>query len=102
MARGDPWQSTLRGALGASCGASQCEAVYGIRRVQGIGRRCAQVVSSIRIISIAFHLFQRNEDVPPVLSTFRVDVSVYVLDFGRVAIRVIATASGGIIGHVPR
>ena len=48
-----PRTSTLRGAAGASCGVSQCEAVYGFRRAQGIGGRCAQVISSVRIIPIA-------------------------------------------------
>jgi hypothetical protein len=60
------------------------------------------VISSIRIIPIAFHLFGRNENVLPVFSTLGVDVSVNVLDFSRVAVRVVATASRWIIGHVPR
>jgi hypothetical protein len=51
------------------------------------------VISSIRIIPIAFHLFARNENVLPVFSTFGVDVSVNLLDFSRVAVRVVATAS---------
>src|SRR5450755_2029262 len=37
-----------------------------------------------------------------VFSTFCVDVAVNVLDFSRVAVRLIATADGRIIGNVPR
>jgi hypothetical protein len=60
------------------------------------------MISSIRIIPIAFHFFGRDQDVLAVFSTLGVDVSVNVLDFSRVAIRVVATASRWIVGHAPR
>ena len=51
-------------------------------------------VSAIGIIPIALNLPWRDED--PVFPAPRVDIAVDVLDFGRVAIRIIAAAAGGI------
>jgi hypothetical protein len=56
----------------------------------------------IGIIPIALNLPWRDEDVLPVFPAPRVDIAVDVLDFGRVAIRIIAAAARGIIRHVPR
>src|SRR5882672_137395 len=84
-----------------SCGASQCEAEHGIGRVEGVRRGSAEVISAIRIVSVPLDLFRRNGDEFSVLSAFCVEVAVDVLDFSRVAIRVIATANGWIVWHVP-
>src|SRR5262249_448186 len=62
----------------------------------------AKVVSAIGIVPIALDLLWRDENVLPVLSAPRVDVATEVPDFGRVAIRIITTASVGIIRHVSR
>ena len=59
------------------------------------------MVSAIGIVPIALDLLWRDGNVLPVLSAPRVDVATDVLDFGRVAIRIITTATVGIIRHVP-
>src|SRR5262245_16085491 len=60
----------------------------------------AEVVSAIGIIPIALNLPWRDEDVLAVFPAPRVDIAVDVLDFDRVAIRIIAAAARGIIRHV--
>jgi hypothetical protein len=59
------------------------------------------VISAIRIVSIPLDLFRWNSNVLSVFSAFCVDVAVDVLDFGWVAVRIIATANGRIIRHMP-
>ena len=85
----------------ASRGASQCEAEHRIGRIEGIRRGCAEVVSAIGIVPVPLYLCRRNGNVLSVLPAFCVDIAVKVLDFSRVAVRLIATASGRIIRHVP-
>jgi hypothetical protein len=60
------------------------------------------VISAIRIVSVSLHLFGRDGNVLSVFSALCVDVAVDVLDFGRVAVGIIATAGGRMIWHVPR
>ena len=59
------------------------------------------MVSAIGIVPIPLYLSRWYEKVLPVLSTFCVDISVDIFDFSRIAVRVIATAGGRIIGHAP-
>ena len=59
------------------------------------------MVSAIGIVPIALDLLRRDENVLSVLPAPRVDIATDVLDFGRVAIRIITTATVGIIRHVP-
>jgi hypothetical protein len=69
--------------------------------VETTGRRSAQVISAIGIVSVPLDLFRWNWNVLSVLSAFCVDVAVDVFDFCRIAVRVIATADGRMIGHAP-
>src|SRR5712671_5127429 len=84
-----------------SCRASQCEAVHGVRWVKRTGRRSAEVVSAVRIVPVALYLFRWNGNVLAVFPASCVDVAVNVLDLSRVAVRLVATADGRIVGHVP-
>ena len=59
------------------------------------------MVSAIRIVSIFLHLLRRDEYVLPVLSSFRVDAAVNVFYFRRVAVRVVAATSRGVVRHAP-
>jgi hypothetical protein len=59
------------------------------------------VVSAIGIVPVPLYLLRRNGNEFSVFSTFCVDVAVNILDLSRVAVRLIATANGRIIGHVP-
>lgn len=59
------------------------------------------MISAIWIVSVMLYLFRWNGNVLSVFSAFRVDVAVDVLDFGGVAVRIIATAGRRIIRHVP-
>jgi hypothetical protein len=59
------------------------------------------VIPAIGIVPVALYLFRWNGNVLAVLSTFCVDVAVNILDFSRVAVRLVATANGRIVGHVP-
>jgi len=68
---------------------------------EGVGRGSAEVISAIRIVSVSLYLFRWNENEVSVLSPFCVDRAVDVFDFGRVAVRIIATAGRWIVGHVP-
>jgi hypothetical protein len=69
--------------------------------VEGIGRGGAEVISAIGIVSIPLYLFRWNGNVLSVFPAFCVDVAVNVLDFSWVAIRIIATADGRMVGHAP-
>lgn len=69
--------------------------------MEDIRRWSAEVISAIEIVPVSLYLFRRNANVPSVFSAFCVDVPVNVLDFGRVAIRIIAAADGRIATHVP-
>jgi hypothetical protein len=59
------------------------------------------MVSTIRVVPVALDLPGRNQDVIPVLPAARVDVAADIFDLGRVAVRLVAAAPGGIIRHVP-
>jgi hypothetical protein len=59
------------------------------------------VISAIWIVSVPLYLLRWNGNVLSVFSAFCIDIAVDVLDLGRVAVRVIATANGGIVGYVP-
>ena len=59
------------------------------------------MIPAIGIVPVALYLFGRNGNVLAVLSASCVDVAVNVLDFSRVAVRLVATANGRIVGHVP-
>jgi len=59
------------------------------------------VIPAIGIVPVALYLFGRNGNVLAVLPASCVDVAVNVLDFSRVAVRLVATADGRIVGHVP-
>ena len=59
------------------------------------------MVSAIGIVPVPLYLLRWNGDVLSVLPAFCVEVAVKVLDFSRVAVRLIATAQRRIVGHVP-
>jgi hypothetical protein len=59
------------------------------------------VVSAIGIVPVPLYLLRWNGNVLSVLPAFCVEVAVKVLDFSRVAVRLIATAQRRIVGHVP-
>ena len=59
------------------------------------------MVSAIRIVPVALDLRWRDQNVIPVVPAPRVDVAADIFDLGRVAIRPVAAAPGGIIRHVP-
>ncbi len=59
------------------------------------------MIPAIGIVPVALYLFRWNGNVLAVLSAFCVDVAINVLDFSRVAVRLVATANGRIVGHVP-
>jgi hypothetical protein len=69
--------------------------------MQDIGWGRAEVISAIGIVPIPLYLLRWNGNVLSVLSALRVNFAVNVRDLSRVAVRVIATASGRIIRHVP-
>src|SRR5208337_4118411 len=69
--------------------------------MEAVRWRGAKVVSAIGIVPIALYFLRGNENVLPVLPAPRVNVAADVPDLGRVAIRIIAAAAGGIIRHVP-
>src|SRR5882757_10184479 len=84
-----------------SCRTPQCKAVDGIGWVVDAGRGRAEMVSAIGIVPVPLYLLRWNGNVLPVLSALRVKFAVDILDFSRVAVRLIATANGRIVGHVP-
>ena len=59
------------------------------------------MVSAIGIVSLPFELFRWDKNVLSVLSAPRVDSAIIELDVSRIAVRIIATAEGGIIRHMP-
>jgi hypothetical protein len=59
------------------------------------------MVSAIRIVPVALDLRWSDQNVLPVFPAPRVDVAADVLDFGRIAIRIVAAAPGRIVRHVP-
>ena len=59
------------------------------------------MILTIGIVSVPLDLFRWNGNVLSVFSAFCVEVAVDVLDFSRIAVRIIATASRRIVGHVP-
>ena len=59
------------------------------------------MIPAIGIVPVVLYLFSWNGNVLAVLSASCVDLAVNVLDFGRVAVRLVATANGRIVGHVP-
>jgi hypothetical protein len=60
------------------------------------------VISAVRIVSVSLDFFRWNENVFSIFSTLGVDVAIDVLDFGRIAVCIIATAGRRMVGHVPR
>ena len=59
------------------------------------------MVSAVGIVPVVLYLFSWNGNVLAVLSASCVDHSINVPDFSRVAVRLVATANGRIVGHVP-
>jgi hypothetical protein len=59
------------------------------------------VISPIGIVPIPLYLLRRNENVFPIFPAPCIDFAVYILDVGRIAVRVIATAEGRVVGHMP-
>ncbi len=59
------------------------------------------MISAIGIIPVPLYLFRWNGNVLAVFSASCVNVAVNVLDFSRVAVRLVATANGRVVGHVP-
>jgi len=59
------------------------------------------VIPAVGIVPVVLYLFSWNGNVLAVLSASCVDVAVNVLDLSRVAVRLVATANGRIVGHVP-
>jgi len=59
------------------------------------------VVPAIGIVPVPLYLFSWNGNVLAVFSASCIDVAVNVLDLSRVAIRLVATANGRIVRHVP-
>src|SRR5258707_14263103 len=103
--------ATVGKAQEASChsptrisrGASQREAVDGIDGVLREARWwSAKVIAAVGIIPVPLYFLGRNENVFPVLPALRIDLAVDRFDFGRVAVRIVATAERRIIRHVPR
>lgn len=60
------------------------------------------MIAAVGIIPVPLYFLGRNENVFPVLPTLRKDLAVDRFYFGRVAVRIVATAEHGIIGHAPR
>jgi hypothetical protein len=59
------------------------------------------VVPAIGIVPVVLYLFSWNGNVLAVLSASCVDLAINVLDFSRIAVRLVATANGRIVGHMP-
>ena len=60
------------------------------------------MIAAVGIIPVPLYFLGRNENVFPVLPALRIDLAVDRFDFGRVAVRIVATAERRIIRHVPR
>ena len=85
-----------------SCGTSQCKTKHCVGRAVRPGRRGAQVISTIGIISIPLDCFWRDKYIFPVLSPLRVEALANVLDFRWVTVRFVAAAGAWVIWHAPR
>ena len=59
------------------------------------------MIPAVGIVPVVLYLFRWNGNVLAVLSASCVDLAINVLDFSRVAVRLVATASGRVVGHVP-
>jgi hypothetical protein len=59
------------------------------------------MVSAIGIVPIALDFLWRDQNVLPVFPAPRIDIAADIFDLGRIAIRIVAAAPGGIIRHVP-
>jgi hypothetical protein len=60
------------------------------------------VIAAVGIIPVPLYFLGWNENVFPILPALRIDLAVDGFDFGRVAVRIVATAERRIIRHVPR
>ncbi|WFU41316.1 hypothetical protein QA640_01910 [Bradyrhizobium sp. CB82] len=60
------------------------------------------MIAAVGVIPVPLYFLGRNENVFPVLPALRIDLAVDRFDFGRVAVRIIATAERRVIRHVPR
>ena len=59
------------------------------------------MIPAVGIVSFRLDLFWWDRNVLSVLSALCVDVAIDVLDFGRIAVRIVATAGVRMIGHMP-
>ncbi len=59
------------------------------------------MIPAVGIVPVVLYLFSWNGNVLAVLSASCVDHSINVPDFSRVAVRLVATANGRIVGHAP-
>ena len=59
------------------------------------------MIPAIGIVPVVLYLFSWNGNVLAVLSASCVDLAINVFDFSRVAVRLVATANGRIVGHAP-
>ena len=59
------------------------------------------MIPAIGIVPVVLYLFSWNGNVLAVLSASCAELAVNVPDFSRVAVRLVATANGRIVGHVP-
>jgi hypothetical protein len=60
------------------------------------------VIPAVGIVSVPFDFFRRDGNVLSVFSALCVDIAVDILDFGRIAVRIIAAAGVRVIRHMPR
>src|SRR5712664_780978 len=98
-----PVKASCHSPTRISRGPSQREAVDGIDGVLCEARRwSAKVIAAVGIIPVPLYFLGRNENVFPVLPALRIDLAFDRFDFGRVAVRIVATAERRIIRHVPR
>jgi len=59
------------------------------------------VIPAVGIVPVVLYFFWWNGNVLAVLSASCVDLAINVPDFSRVAVRLVATANGRIVGHAP-
>jgi hypothetical protein len=59
------------------------------------------MIPAVGIVSIPFDFFRRNRNVLSVFPAFCLDVAVDVLDYGWIAVRIVAAAGVRMIGHMP-
>jgi hypothetical protein len=60
------------------------------------------MIPAVGIVSIPFDFFRWDRNVLSVFSALCVNVAIDVLDLGRIAVRIVATASRRMVGHMPR